>query len=120
MTRRLPDNQGLYSREYEHDACGIGFVADIKGRKSHDIVRRGLEVVSRMEHRGAESSDNKTGDGAGIMMQIPHAFYASQIPDLPDAGQYGTGLIFLPQDVKQAEFCRHNLANIFLIFMMSA
>ena len=59
MTNRLPENQGLYSRDNEHDACGIGFVADIKGRKSNEIVRRGLEVVVRMEHRGAESADNK-------------------------------------------------------------
>lgn len=112
MTRRLPDNQGLYNREYEHDACGIGFVADIKGRKSHDIVRRGLEVVSRMEHRGAESSDNKTGDGAGIMIQIPHAFYASEIDNLPDAGQYGTGLIFLPREPKEAEFCKQQFERL--------
>jgi glutamate synthase (NADPH/NADH) large chain len=105
MRNTLPKNQGLYNQENEHDACGIGFVADIKGRKSHSIVERGLEVVIRMEHRGAESADNKTGDGAGIMIQMPHAFLQSQVPDLPEAGHYGTGLIFLPQDTEQAAIC---------------
>jgi len=88
--------QGLYRPEDEHDACGIGFVADIKGRKSHDILTRGLEVLERMEHRGAESADNKTGDGAGVLLQIPHSFYAALAPALPQAGEYGTGLVFLP------------------------
>jgi glutamate synthase (NADPH/NADH) large chain len=89
---------GLYRAEYEHDSCGIGFVADIKGRRSHSILKRGLEVLERMEHRGAESADNKTGDGAGVLIQIPHAFYAKWIPGLPEAGSYGTGLMFLPKD----------------------
>jgi glutamate synthase (NADPH/NADH) large chain len=88
-------NQGLYRPEDERDSCGIGFVADIKGIPSHNIVERGLEVLERMEHRGAESADNKTGDGAGILIQIPHEFYAAQIPGLPERGTYGTGLIFL-------------------------
>ncbi|MDR2181722.1 MAG: glutamate synthase large subunit [Treponema sp.] len=90
-------DQGLYRKENEHDSCGIGFVADIKGRPSHDIIRRGLEVLERMEHRGAESADNKTGDGSGILLQIPHAFYAGRIPGLPGPGGYGTGLMFLPK-----------------------
>ncbi|MDR2793813.1 MAG: glutamate synthase large subunit [Treponema sp.] len=87
--------QGLYSKKYEHDSCGIGFVADIQGRKSHDILRRGLEVLERMEHRGAESADNKTGDGSGVLLQIPHDFYKKSIPNLGEAGTYGTGLVFL-------------------------
>jgi glutamate synthase (NADPH/NADH) large chain len=86
----------MYRPEDEHDSCGIGFVADIKGRRSHDILRRGLEVLERMEHRGAESADNKTGDGSGVLLQIPHDFYKRLIPDLPAAGSYGTGLLFLP------------------------
>jgi glutamate synthase (NADPH/NADH) large chain len=89
---------GLYSKAYEHDSCGIGFVADIKGRPSHGILARGLEVLERMGHRGAESADDKTGDGAGVLLQIPHAFYAKRIPGLPEAGRYGTGLMFLPKD----------------------
>ncbi len=90
--------KGLYSNEHEHDSCGIGFVAHIKGKKSHEIVRRGLEVLERMEHRGAESADNRTGDGAGIMLQIPHQFYSEQIENLPDEGSYGTGLVFFPKN----------------------
>ncbi|GHV83592.1 glutamate synthase [Spirochaetia bacterium] len=89
---------GLYSREYEHDACGIGFVADIKGRASHDIVERALTVLERMTHRGAESADNKTGDGSGVLMQVPHAFYKKLIPSLGEQNSYGTGLLFLPKD----------------------
>jgi len=99
---------GLYDRAYEHDACGIGFVADIKGRASHDILERGLEVLERMEHRGAESADNKTGDGAGVLLQIPQDFYKSLVPDLPAKGTYGTGLLFLPGPLhdKKAEKLR--------------
>jgi glutamate synthase (NADPH/NADH) large chain len=89
-------NQGLYRKEDEHDSCGIGFVADIKGRASHAILRRGLEVLERMEHRGAESADNKTGDGSGVLIQIPHEYYKKFLPSLPAPGTYGTGLIFLP------------------------
>ncbi|MDR0645217.1 MAG: glutamate synthase large subunit, partial [Treponema sp.] len=98
------DRFGLYREEDEHDSCGIGFVADIKGRKSHDIVRRGLETLERMEHRGAESADNKTGDGSGILLQIPHEFYKKQarnLCNLPDPGAYGTGLAFIQGDVKK-------------------
>ncbi|MDR1505910.1 MAG: glutamate synthase large subunit [Treponema sp.] len=88
--------RGLYEKENEHDSCGIGFVADIKGRPSHGILNRGLEVLERMEHRGAESADNKTGDGSGVLLQIPHTFYKEHIPGLPPPGAYGTGLMFLP------------------------
>ena len=97
--------RGLYKSTYEHDSCGIGFVASIQGKRSYDIIRRGLEVLERMEHRGAESADNKTGDGSGIMMQIPHAFYADEISSLPEAGSYGTGLVFLPRDTHAADYC---------------
>jgi glutamate synthase (NADPH/NADH) large chain len=88
--------QGLYRPEDEHDSCGIGFVADIKGRPSHAILQRGIEVLERMEHRGAESADNKTGDGSGVLLQIPHDYYKKLIPGLPEPGTYGTGLAFLP------------------------
>jgi glutamate synthase (NADPH/NADH) large chain len=94
--RQEAEMAGLYRREDEHDSCGIGFVADIKGRASHDILARGLDVLERMEHRGAESADNKTGDGAGVLFQIPHAFYSQLESALPKAGDYGTGLVFLP------------------------
>ncbi len=105
MSMYLPPKQGLYDSAYEHDACGIGFVAHIKGKKSHDIIRRGMEVLQRMTHRGAESADNRTGDGAGVMLQIPHYFYRHIVPTLPGLGQYGTGLVFLPRDKREAEFC---------------
>ena len=112
MAKRLPENQGLYNRANEHDACGIGFVADIKGRKSNEIVRRGLEVVIRMEHRGAESADGKTGDGAGIMIQMPHRFFKAQVADLPNAGQYGTGVIFLPADTAECAACMQEFEKV--------
>jgi glutamate synthase (NADPH/NADH) large chain len=99
LDQRVPGKDtpgGLYRKEDEHDSCGIGFVADIKGRPSHTILKRGLEVLDRMEHRGAESADNKTGDGSGVLMQIPHDFYKREIPGLPERGSYGTGLVFLP------------------------
>jgi glutamate synthase (NADPH/NADH) large chain len=92
------DQCGLYQKEYERDSCGIGFVADVKGRKSHTILQRGLEVLERMAHRGAESADNKTGDGAGVLLQIPHEFYKRQVKNLPDPGNYGTGLTFIQGD----------------------
>ncbi len=97
--------QGLYHPENEHDACGVGFVANINGNRTHDIVERSLQVLENMEHRGAESADNKTGDGAGIMIQIPHEFILLQGVAVPEKGKYGTGLVFLPQDQKQAEAC---------------
>ena len=77
MQKRFPKAVGLYDPTNEHDNCGIGFVANIKGQTSHDIVNRGLEVLVNMTHRGAESSDNKSGDGAGILIQVPHEFCTS-------------------------------------------
>ncbi len=96
---------GLYSSENEHDSCGIGFVASIRGHKSQDIVKRGLQVLTNMTHRGAESSDNASGDGAGILVQIPHEFYLSGIPGLPSIGEYGTGILFLPPDSADRDTC---------------
>jgi glutamate synthase (NADPH/NADH) large chain len=105
MSEWLPRQRGLYNRIHEHDSCGIGFVAHIKGDPSHDIINRGIEVLERMEHRGAESADNKTGDGAGILMQIPHGLYKDEITYLPESGFYGTGIVFLPRNKKEAQFC---------------
>ncbi|MDR3249427.1 MAG: glutamate synthase subunit alpha, partial [Treponema sp.] len=104
--------QGLYRKEDERDSCGIGFVADIKGRKSHDIVRRGLEVLERMEHRGAESADNKTGDGCGVLLQIPHEFFKNQVKNLPEAGHYGAGLLFFPQETALQDLVRAKIDEI--------
>jgi glutamate synthase (NADPH/NADH) large chain len=105
MQQRFPKVQGLYDPANEHDNCGIGFVAHIKGKQSNDIVRKGLEVLVNMTHRGAESSDNKSGDGAGILMQVPHDYFSTFDFDLPQAGYYGTGLIFLPSDADDALAC---------------
>ncbi|HOT46438.1 MAG TPA: glutamate synthase large subunit [Spirochaetota bacterium] len=112
MTYTAPEHQGLYSSAYEHDSCGIGFVANIKGKASHDIIERGLEVLERMEHRGAESADNKTGDGAGLLIQIPDALYRKELPSLPEQGLYGTGIVFLPRDRGEAEQCVGELERI--------
>ena len=89
---------GLYNAEYEHDACGVGMVVNIHGNKSHELVDNALRVLENMRHRGAEGADNKTGDGAGIMLQIPHEFILLQGIPVPEKGKYGTGLVFLPKD----------------------
>jgi glutamate synthase (NADPH/NADH) large chain len=103
---RLPEAQGLYNPENEHDNCGIGFVANIKGKPSHDIVLRGLDVLLNMDHRGATSSDNTTGDGAGLLMQIPHEYITEVLKlDVGEKGNYGTGIIFLPKDETEAASC---------------
>ena len=93
------EQKGLYSEAYEHDACGVGMVVNIHGGKSHDLVDNALKVLENMEHRGAETRD-KTGDGAGIMIQIPHEFILLQGIPVPEKGKYGTGLVFLPKDEK--------------------
>ena len=95
---------GLYNAEYEHDACGVGMVVNIHGNKSHDLVDNALKVLENMRHRGAEGADGRTGDGAGIMLQIPHEFILLQGIPVPEKGKYGTGLIFLPKDeAKQSD-----------------
>jgi glutamate synthase (NADPH/NADH) large chain len=109
MIDQFPEKQGLYSREHEHDSCGIGFVAHIRGEKSFDIIKRGLEVLERMEHRGAEGADNKTGDGAGIMIQMPDRLYREEVAGLPEEGAYGAGLVFLPKNGRDAELCAEEL-----------
>lgn len=100
-TIHLNKKQGLYDPANEHDACGVGFVVNIHGGKSHDIVESALKVLENMRHRGAEGADSKTGDGAGIMLQIPHEFILLQGIPVPEKGRYGTGLVFLPKDEKQ-------------------
>lgn len=91
--------QGLYTSAYEHDACGVGMVVNIHGGKSHELVDNALRVLENMQHRGAETRD-KTGDGAGIMVQIPHEFILLQGIPVPEKGRYGTGLVFLPREEK--------------------
>ncbi len=112
MEKADQENRGLYNSSFEHDSCGVGFVAHIKGTASHEIVTRGLEVLERMEHRGAEGADNKTGDGSGIMLQIPHSFYKSEIDRLPEKGKYGTGMVFFPAESKAIEECTKLIASV--------
>lgn len=97
----LNNKQGLYDPANEHDACGVGLVVNVHGGKSHGIVESALKILENMRHRGAEGADNKTGDGAGILLQIPHEFILLQGIPVPEKGKYGTGLVFFPKDEKQ-------------------
>jgi glutamate synthase domain-containing protein 2/glutamate synthase domain-containing protein 1/glutamate synthase domain-containing protein 3 len=98
----LPPKQGLYDPRFEHDACGVGFVVDIQGRASHKILRQGIQVLVNLDHRGACSAETNTGDGAGILLQMPHRFLREECDklgiNLPAPGEYGSGLVFLPRD----------------------
>jgi glutamate synthase (NADPH/NADH) large chain len=97
------ESNGLYRPAFEHDSCGVNFVVDIKGRRSHDIVRMGITAVCNLEHRGAAGADPNTGDGAGILLQVPDRFLREVVPfELPPEGSYATGIAFLPQDAEQA------------------
>ncbi len=112
----LPEEQGLYDPRFEHDSCGVGFVCHINGEKSHDIILKGIEVLERLRHRGAVGADPKTGDGAGVLIQIPHKFYTRVCSEngieLPAQGEYGTGIIFLPTIEEEREFCEETIENI--------
>src|SRR5262245_56780185 len=112
----LPEAQGLYDPSHEHDACGVGFVVDIKGKKSHAIVTDALTVLKNLLHRGACGCEPTTGDGAGILIQMPHAFLSREFGRLgialPAPGHYGAGLVFLPRDPAQAATCRGILEQI--------
>lgn len=96
----LPKEQGLYSPKDEHDACGIGLYVNLKGKRTHDIVVKGLEMLCRLDHRAGRGSDGKTGDGSGLMVQIPHEFFQQEVVDfeLPKEGEYGVGMFFFSQD----------------------
>ncbi|MCK5759074.1 MAG: glutamate synthase subunit alpha, partial [Clostridiales bacterium] len=106
-----PEKQGLYDPQFEHDACGIGAIVSIDGHKSHKGVMRALEVLINLEHRGASGSDAKSGDGAGILLQIPHLFFKKACKplniDLPAEGRYGVGMFFLPQDTEKRQHCQY-------------
>jgi len=105
----VPDSQGLYDPRNERDACGIGFIASIKGEKSHDIIEKGIEILLNLSHRGASGCDPVTGDGAGVLIQIPHAFFAGECGRLgfalPQPGEYGIGMLFLPVERHQRLIC---------------
>jgi glutamate synthase (ferredoxin) len=112
----LPPAQGLYNPAHEHDACGIGFVASIRGDKSHDIIRKGMQVLINLTHRGACGCDPETGDGAGVLIQIPHKFFARECAslgfELPEPGSYGVGMTFLPVEKHQRLQCEGILERI--------
>ena len=111
MERALK-KQGLYDPFFEHDACGVGFVANIDGTRSHAIIEQGLTVLSNLTHRGACGCDPETGDGAGILLQVPDAFLRKACAaidiELPPAGEYGVGLVFLPRDVHERNHCERD------------
>ncbi|MBC9786047.1 glutamate synthase large subunit [Heliobacterium chlorum] len=112
----LPPKQGLYDPQFERDACGIGFIANIKGKKSNEIVHQALTVLINLDHRGGQGAETNTGDGAGILMQIPHTFMERECAavnvTLPTPGQYGVGMLFLPPDPEQRANCEQALERI--------
>lgn len=116
MKQTYPEAQGLYRPEFEHDACGIGVVADINGKKSHEIVRDALDILANLAHRGGAGSDPLTGDGAGILLQIPDRYFRKILPDvsLPAPGKYGVGMLFMPRISEARDACMkliHGIAN---------
>jgi glutamate synthase (NADPH/NADH) large chain len=109
----LPAKQGLYNPANEHDACGVGFVADIKGRKSHRLVEQGLEILDRLTHRGAVGADPMAGDGAGILLQVPDQFFRAELAlELPEEGAYAVGMLFLPQNEASRKECMASLEKL--------
>ena len=106
---------GLYNPALEHDACGVGFVAHIKGQKAHDVIQQGLKILENLDHRGAVGADKLMGDGAGILIQIPDEFYrqemALQDVELPPYGEYGVGIIFLPKEHASRLACMQEVAR---------
>jgi glutamate synthase domain-containing protein 2/glutamate synthase domain-containing protein 1/glutamate synthase domain-containing protein 3 len=115
-TAHVPEAQGLYDPRYEHDACGIGFVCNVNGHPSHDVVQRGIQVLINLTHRGAAGSDPETGDGAGIVLQVPHRFLHRECAKLgirlPAAGEYGVGMLFLPRDPALRARCESAIEQI--------
>ncbi len=116
VTSGLPAPQGLYDPRFEHDACGIGFVANVKGQKSHEIIVKGIQVLMNLTHRGACGCDSETGDGAGVLIQIPHAYFARECAELgftlPPAGEYGVGMTFLPVEPPARQRCEGVIEKI--------
>lgn len=111
---QYPEAQGLYSPSFEHDACGIGFYANLKGRASHEIVTKGLEMLCRLDHRAGRGGDGRTGDGAGLMVQIPDAFFKMQYPDwkLPAKGEYGVGQLFFTEDHRERTLIENKINEL--------
>ena len=110
----IPEAQGLYNPEFEKDNCGIGMVTDIKGRKSNKIVKMAVQVLERLEHRGAVGADPTTGDGAGVLIQIPDEFFRTKVKNLPEEGKYGVGMIFFPQNKVERNLCEEVIEKIII------
>src|SRR5580692_8442174 len=115
-TNGLPPKQGLYDPQFEHDACGVGFVVNVKGKKSHEIIRQALTILLNLDHRGACGCEVNTGDGAGILIQMPHAFLqkvcAASGINLPAERHYGAGMVFLPRDAGERKECEQIFGKI--------
>ena len=111
----LPDSQGLYNPKNEHDSCGVGFVANIKGQQSHTIIQQGLDILRNLTHRGAVGADPLAGDGAGILIQIPDAFIRAECQqlaiNLPALGQYGVGMLFFPREEETCKIAMQKVAD---------
>src|SRR6187455_1265724 len=111
-----PPKQGLYDPQFEHDACGLGFVVNIKGRKAHQLVADALQILVNLDHRGACGCEANTGDGAGILMQVPHDFLAEKTAKLgfklPAFGQYGVGMLFLPKNAIERDAVKFEIEKI--------
>ncbi len=109
QTYGVPSKQGMYDPVLEKDNCGVGFIAHMKGKKSHDIVQQGIQILANLHHRGAVGADPLTGDGAGLLIQVPHKFLAKKVKEcgfeLPAAGEYGVGMLYLPQEPNARNFC---------------
>src|SRR3954467_10435869 len=110
-----PGKQGLYDPQFEHESCGVGFVVNIKGQKSHGIIQQALEILLNLDHRGACGCEANTGDGAGILIQPPHDFLKLVAKEakvtLPALGDYGIGMVFLPQNRNQRSECEKIFAR---------
>ena len=108
----LPAKQGLYDPYFEHDNCGAGFICSLQGKKTNDIIHKALDILDKLEHRGAVSADGKTGDGAGILIEIPHDFLVSECHfQLPKLHEYAVGMVFLPKKENQRNYCIGVLEN---------
>ena len=114
--QNLPAAQGLYHPSHEHDACGVGLVANINGARSHEIIQDGLKILVNLEHRGAVGADPLAGDGAGILVQLPHEFFSAEAQrlgfSLPERGRYGVGQFFMPQDAALRVQCETIIAEV--------
>ena len=108
--------EGLYDPKNEHDSCGLGFIANIKGKKSHDIIQKGIFILENLEHRGATGADPLVGDGAGMLTQIPHELYREELKQLnislPDPGDYGVGMFFLPRESNYHELIKNLIVSL--------